>query len=69
MHIRIHTGENLFYCHLCNKKFVRNSTLAAHIKSHSNKKPVICKLCNETFKNKLDFMAHNETCILKYTVT
>ncbi|XP_071476904.1 zinc finger Y-chromosomal protein-like [Diadema antillarum] len=37
-HMRLHTGDTPYSCHLCPKKFKWCSSLAAHFKSHENER-------------------------------
>ena len=57
-HIRIHTGEKLFECSHCNKKFTQKGDLTRHIRIHTGEKPYVCSYCNKKFTTKSNMSSH-----------
>ena len=48
-HLRIHTGQKPFQCHICLRCFSRSDHLTTHIRTHTGEKPFACEFCGRRF--------------------
>ena len=48
-HLRIHTGQKPFQCHICLRCFSRSDHLTTHIRTHTGEKPFACEVCGRRF--------------------
>ena len=48
-HLRIHTGQKPFQCHICLRCFSRSDHLTTHIRTHTGEKPYACETCGRRF--------------------
>lgn len=48
-HLRIHTGQKPFQCHICLRCFSRSDHLTTHIRTHTGEKPFACDTCGRRF--------------------
>lgn len=58
VHLRKHTGEKLFECSKCNRKFARKYDLKSHLIIHTNDMPFECSSCKKQFKHKKSLRRH-----------
>ena len=58
VHMKVHTGENLFQCTYCQKEFSDRSYLRRHIQTHTGDKPHECSVCGKSFVFKGDLTKH-----------
>lgn len=49
-HVRVHTGQKPFQCHICMWSFSRSDHLTTHIRTHTGKKPFTWTDCSDEHK-------------------
>ena len=60
MHKRLHTGEKLLVCSVCNKGFVTRQSLLNHVVVHTGEKPFQCALCHVRFTQPANLRTHTK---------
>ena len=56
--LSIFTGDKIFVCDICNKRFYTRTVLDAHKITHGDDRPFLCDLCGFTSKSKSDLSTH-----------
>ncbi|XP_037273123.2 uncharacterized protein LOC119165034 [Rhipicephalus microplus] len=57
-HVRTHTGERPFRCHLCPSAFAQSANLKRHVRTHTGERPFVCVHCDASFTQKSDLYSH-----------
>merc|ERR550519_3346666 len=57
-HERIHTGEKLLVCSVCEKKFTTRQALLHHVVVHTGERPFQCAVCGNRFTQPANLRTH-----------
>jgi len=58
VHLRAHTQEKTYKCHICTQAFCDASTLKKHLRVHSGEKPYACSICDKRFTQSGNLKRH-----------
>ena len=56
--MRIHTGEKLFECTICNKLFPDRGSMTRHMRMHTGQKSFECEICLKSFSHMQNMNKH-----------
>ncbi|XP_014652712.1 PREDICTED: zinc finger protein 517, partial [Ceratotherium simum simum] len=58
---KIHSGDKLYQCPVCQKPFKHNSLLLLHQRLHTGERPFECRECGRAFSRKSNLTLHQKT--------
>uniref|UniRef100_A0A4W5KHR5 C2H2-type domain-containing protein n=1 Tax=Hucho hucho TaxID=62062 RepID=A0A4W5KHR5_9TELE len=61
IHERVHSGEYLYQCSVCQAKFNSANSLTIHSRKHTGEKPFLCWQCGKSFKAAGELSVHMGT--------
>ncbi|ORY30303.1 hypothetical protein BCR33DRAFT_666353, partial [Rhizoclosmatium globosum] len=59
-HIRTHTNDRPFHCHICSKSYTTQNRLTVHVRDHTEERPYVCDVrgCGYASKQKCGLTSH-----------
>jgi len=57
-HMRLHTGDKKYKCHMCDKAFSQSGNLNKHVRVYTGDKPYKCSLCDRSFSQSSHLQSH-----------
>lgn len=58
IHFSSHSGEQIFNCNICQRKFHLQTKLVAHVRTHTSDKQFKCETCSKEFTKKRNLKRH-----------
>ena len=56
--MRLHTGDNLLVCGVCQKRFTSKYAILHHVAVHTGEKPFQCAVCEKQFTQPANLRTH-----------
>ncbi|XP_076444134.1 uncharacterized protein LOC143282395 [Babylonia areolata] len=57
-HMKMHAGDDDFFCHLCGSTFQNGQELASHSGTHNKERPFTCDQCGKSFVKRFHYHCH-----------